>query len=283
MSVEPEEQRAQMLERWERTAAGWGRRADDMRAFGMPVAVRMIERLRLHPGLRVLELAAGPGEVGFLAAELVEPGGSLVSSDGAEAMLEVARARAQQRGLTSVAFRRLELEWIDAETASFDRVLCRWGLMLLVDPGAAASEMRRVLAPGGRVAVAVWDDPAANPWATIQSRALVELGHAERPDPNGPGMFALSAPGRLQELLESAGFVEVVVEQVELERVATGVDDYVAESVDVSQAFADAVEGMSEVRRAELDARIATLAEPYTAADGSIRLPGRSLVASAAA
>jgi hypothetical protein len=74
-----------------------------------------------------------------------------------------------------------------------------------------------------------------------------------------------------------------VVEQVELERVATGVDDYVAESVDVSQAFADAVEGMSEVRRAELDARIATLAEPYTAADGSIRLPGRSLVASAAA
>lgn len=282
MSIDPEEQRAQMLERWERTAAGWGRRAEDMRAFGMPVAVRMIERLELHPGLRLLELAAGPGEVGFLAAELVEPGGSLVSSDGAEAMVEVARARAQERGLTNVEFRRLELEWIDAETASFDRALCRWGLMLLVDPGAALSEMRRVLAPGGRVALAVWDDSAENPWATIPSRALIELGHAEPPDPSAPGMFALAAPARLRELLEAAGFVEVLVEQVELERVAIGVEDYIAESVDVARAFADAFEAMSEDERAELTARIATLAEPYTAADGSIRLPGRSLVASAA-
>ena len=94
-------------------------------------------------------------------------------------------------------------------------MLCKWGLMFAVDPEAALREMRRVLRPGGRVALAVWDEPPANPWATITTRALVELGHATEPDPDAPGMFALAPPGRLQEVLEAAGFLEVVVESVE--------------------------------------------------------------------
>ncbi len=140
--------RAEMLERWGRAAAGWGKRALRVREFGLPVSAWMLDHVGLQPGFRVLELAAGPGETGFLAAELIRPGGSLVCSDATEEMLEVARARASELGIENVEFKRIELEWIDLETASVDVVLCKWGLMFAVDPEAALREIRRVLRPG---------------------------------------------------------------------------------------------------------------------------------------
>jgi SAM-dependent methyltransferase len=275
----PGDQREAMLDHWERVAAGWGLRADRIRDMGMPVSVWMIEHLALHPGERVLELAAGPGDTGFLAAELIAPGGVLISSDAAEAMLSVARARATQLGIDNVEFRRLELEWLDLETVSVDAILCRWGLMLSTDPAAALHETRRVLRPGGRLALAVWDEAALNPWATIPSRALIELGHAEPPDPSGPGMFALATPGRLQEMLEAAGFVEVLVDGVGIERAYDGVDSYVREQLDLSLMFSDAFGALDEAGQSEVVALIGSLAEPYTGEDGSVRLPGSSLVA----
>jgi SAM-dependent methyltransferase len=278
---DPNELRIEMIERWEGAAAGWGKRAPELREWSMPVSSWMIEHAQLQPGVRVLELAAGPGELGFLAAELIRPGGTLISSDGAEAMLEVARARAAELGIENVEFKRLELEWIDLETASVERVLCKWGLMLIVDPEAALRETRRVLAPGGRIAVAVWDEPAVNPWATIPTRALVELGHTAPPDRDVPGMFALAAPGRLRDLLESAGFLDVLVETVELSRTSAGVEEFVAATSDVSSAFREIFEALPDGERQDVVRKIAELAEPYTAADGSVRLPARTLVAAA--
>ncbi len=131
-------------------------------------------------------------------------------------MVEIARSRAAKLGISNVEFRQLELEWIDLPTASVDAVLCRWGLMLLVDPDAAAQEIRRVLRAGGKAALAVWDLAARNPWATIPSQTMIALGHSEPPDPTAPGMFSLAAPGRLQGLLETAGFTEVIVKPVAL-------------------------------------------------------------------
>src|ERR1700740_1548607 len=119
-------------------------------------------------------------------------------------MLGVARGRARDLGVTNVDFKRIELDWIDLPTASVDAVLCRWGMMFAEDPGAALQEVRRVLRPGGKVALAVWDVPDANPWATIPTQALVELGHAEPPDPDAPGMFRLADRERLRELMEAA-------------------------------------------------------------------------------
>ena len=282
-AIDPDQQRAENLDRWERAAGGWGKRADRVRDTGMAVSVWMIDQLGLQPGQRVLELAAGPGDTGFLAAELIRPGGTLICSDGTEAMLEVARERAASAGIENVEFARLELEWIDLPTASVDAVLCRWGIMLIVDPDAAGHEIRRVLRSGGRAALAVWDSAERNPWATIPGRALVKLGHAEPPDPAAPGMFTLAAPGSLQELLDSAGLLDVVVEQVELDRPFASVDEYFAETLDLSGVFRDAINGLSEAQRTEVTEEIASLAEPFTDVDGSLLLPGSSLVAAAGA
>ncbi len=275
------EAREQLLAAWDRAAPGWRDWADRVREFGMPVSAWMIEQLALQPSQRVLELAAGPGDTGFLAAELVQPGGVLLSSDGSDAMLEVARERARAMEIKNVEFRRLELEWIDLDTASVDAVLCRWGLMLCLDPATALREIRRVLASGGRAAFAVWDRGELNPWATIPGKALVELGHSQPPDPSAPGMFALSAPGQLQEMLQDAGFVDVRVEAIDVDRAYPGVEAFLTETAGLSRAFREVYESLAKDEREQVAHRIASLAQPYTAADGCVRLPGRSLVAAA--
>ncbi len=278
---DPDSVRSEILARWERAAPGWGRHAERWREFAMPVSAWMIEHLELQPGERVLELAAGPGDTGFMAAELVVPGGALITSDASDAMLEVARERARELGVENVEFKRLELEWIDMPTASIDAVLCRWGVMLTVDPAAAVQEMRRVLRPGGRLALAVWDRPEFNQWMTVPDRALVELGHAPLPDPDAPGPFSLSAPGQLQEILEAAGFVDVVVEPLELPHASMTVDEEVDEKRDLSRIFADTYERLSDEERTAVKLKIRELADRFTGADGLIKMPARALVAAA--
>lgn len=284
MSVEESEgPQEDPLERWERGAAGWSRRADSIQEFGMRVSVWMVEQLDLQPGQRVLELAAGPGDTGFLAAELVQPGGTLISSDAADAMLGVSLGRARDLGVKNVEFKQLYLDWIDLPTASVDAVLSRWGLMFALDPAAALQEARRVLRPGGRIAVAVWDVPERNPWATIPTGALVELGHVEPPDPSAPGMFALADRTRLEQLLESAGFVDPLVEPVELSRPAASVAAFLDETRDLSRPFADVRERLSEEEWKAVELKVASLAEPFTAPDGTLRFPATSLAAAASA
>lgn len=274
-----EAQRASIAAGWDRVASGWGRRADRMRKDGLPVSIWMIDHLHLVAGQRVLELAAGPGDTGFLAAELIAPGGVLISSDASESMLEVARERAAAQGVANVEFKLLELEWIDLPTASVDAILCRWGVMLAVDPGAALRECRRVLRAGGRIAVAVWDVPEANPWTTIQQRTLVELGHLTTDGGPAPGMFALAAPGALEELLGDSGFVDTTVEAVDIERRYDSVEEWIAETADVSMMFSGVWAQLDASQREEVVRSLAARAEQFTEADGSLRFPGRCLAA----
>lgn len=275
--------REQMAARWERAASGWGKRADRVREHGLPVSMWMIDHANLQPGQRVLELAAGPGDTGFLASELIQPGGTLVCSDASDAMLALARERADAFGVQNVEFANLRLEWIDLPTASVDAVLCRWGVMLCVDPPAALGEVRRVLRPGGRLTLAVWDVPERNPWTTIPARTLIELGHTDPPDAEGPGMFALSAPGLLETRLEDAGFTEIVVDGVQLDRTYESVDELIEETRDLSMMFAGVYDALDERERELVRRKVASLAEAYAADGGAVRLPGRSLVAAAGA
>ncbi len=280
---DPNEQRAELLDHWDLASVGWARRAGRVRDSGMPVSEWMIDHLAPAPGERVLELAAGPGDTGFMAAELIGPTGRLVSSDASEKMLAIARSRAQAQGIENVEFAQLQLEWIDLETAAVDAILCRWGVMLSVDPGAALQECRRVLRPGGRLALAIWADRQRNPWATIPSGALVDLGHASPPEPGRPGPFALSAPGRLEEMLADSGFVETVVEAVAVDRFYGDFEDFLDETLDLSFQFGSAWAHLSDGQQAELMQELESRLAPYTAADGSLRLPGSSLVALAQA
>lgn len=283
--VDLDQLRAELLDAWDAQSSGWGRQADRIREFGMPVSLRMLELVALVPGERVLELAAGPGDTGFLAAVRVLPGGTLISSDASEAMLAVARERAAEHGIENVEFVQLQLEWIDRPTADVDVILCRWGVMLTVDPAAALSECRRVLRPGGRLAIAVWDTPEANPGETILSATLADLGLSEtRADSGGrPGMFALADAGAVTELLLDAGFVEASVEPVALASRYANVLEWIGETRDCSGTFGRVWGGLSDGDRGRVREEAQRRARAFTGADGAITFPGSSLVALASA
>jgi len=277
---DPDTQRAEARAGWERAAGAWRRLGERMHHVGMPVARWMIDAIEPQPGQRVLELAAGTGDVGFLAAELIAPGGTLVCSDGAEAMIEQARAQAQERGIANVEFKRLELEWIDLPAASVDAALCRWGYMFAVDRGAALRETRRVLRPGGRLALATWAVPERNPWANLRTEALIAEG---LPAPVPPTPFDLGTEALLQELLAEAGFAEVETDEIEVSFVHDDFEDYWQTTVSISRHFAQVADGLDEAAAAALRERLAAATAPYAEADGALRFTGVALVAAATA
>jgi SAM-dependent methyltransferase len=283
MSFDANAHRDASLHGWEESAAGWVRSQELLREFGAPVSHWMLEAVAPQPGQRVLELAAGLGETGLLAAELVAPVGGAIISDQAEAMLVAARKRAAQLGLSNVEFRVVNAEWIDLPVASVDIVLCRWGYMLMADPAAALAETRRVLRSGGRVALAVWESIEHNPWAHLPGLELRERRLAPPPEPGTPGPFALGRAEGVCELLQEAGFAEPNVESLQLHRRHASFDEYWESALDLSRTMHDAVlsrpqNEIEEIRQA-LEVRFAR----YEAADGSLDIPARTLVASASA
>jgi SAM-dependent methyltransferase len=281
--MDPEAYRADSRERWEEAAAGWGHARESMQRDAMEVSRWMLDAARLQPGHTVLELAAGPGDTGLLAAELVKPGGKAIITDGAEAMVDVARARAEELGAANVELRPMEAEWIDLPTASVDAVLCRWGYMLLADPEAALRETRRVLRPGGRVALAAWDSPDRNPWIAEIGRVLMALGLVPPPDPEEPGPLAFARPGRIEELLDATGFDDIEVEAVDFAFHAPDLDAWWDHMVRTSGRTARVVAGLSPAEHYALRDAVDAAYGPYVGADGSLAIPARALVAAAGA
>ncbi len=282
-STDPEQYRATSRERWARAAGAWGAHRRVVQAAAEPVSQWMVDAIDAQPGHRVLELAAGPGDTGFLAAELIEPGGTLISSDAVEEMVDQARARAAELGIANVEFRTIDAEWIDLPTADVDGVLARWGYMLVADPATALRETRRVLRPGGRLALAAWADPQENPWAWGPVTELVAIGAIDAPDLDEPNMFAFRDPQRIVALLEETGFEDIVVDSVAIVFAFRSLDDWWDTQLDISTTLARSVVALTPAQRDDLrDAVDARLAQ-YVAGDGSVALPGLTHVAAAGA
>jgi len=277
------EYRTESRARWAASAAGWEARADALRQATMPVSAWMVESISPQAGQTVLELAAGPGDTGFLAAELIQPGGTLICSDLVPEMLSAAQRRAEALGITNVRFRQIDAEVIDIEAASLDAVLCRWGYMLMTDAESALRETRRVLRRGGRVALAAWADPDANPWTVLPPRELISRGIMEPPDRSAPGQFFWAPDGEIAEALASAGFVEYEVELLDFVVPYPSVRAWWDTTRDLSAGLRQATESIDPALEADVVDALAVAAKDWTAADGSLSLPARTWVAVAAA
>jgi ubiquinone/menaquinone biosynthesis C-methylase UbiE len=273
-----EKQRRETFEIAEAIAPGWERWRARIEEFTAPVREWMIRHLAPRPGDRVLELAAGAGDTGFEVAAIVGEHGRLISTDFCPAMMEVARRRGAELGHENVGYRVMDAERVDLEADSVDRVLCRFGYMLMADPAAAFAETRRVLRPGGRLALAVWGAPERNPWAATGFRVLIERGLMPPPDPGAPGPFAMASAEHLRALLEDAGFTAVRTEEVRVRFAFRDLHDYEAFGKDTGGPAALVLRGLPEDELKAIMTQLAAAFAPFTSPE-SYEIPGVALCA----
>ncbi len=261
---------------WATVAPGWAEHAGYADARSADLTRRMLELTGTGPGTRVLELACGPGGAGLAAAER---GAEVVLSDVVEEMVAIAAVRAAALGLDNVSTRTLDLERIDEPDGAYDVVLCREGLMFAPDPARAAGEIRRVLRPGGRVAIAVWGPRERNPWLGVVFDTVSAMLGRPLPPPGVPGPFSLADAGRLAGLLSGAGLADVAVEEVPVPARAGSFEEWRERTSALAGPLAAILPSLPA---AALDARLRAAAAAYETAAG-LELPGLALLASARA
>jgi ubiquinone/menaquinone biosynthesis C-methylase UbiE len=261
-------------------AASWERRRDRIFERHRRVSEWLVDQVAARPGTTILELAAGTGETGFLAAERIGDTGTLISTDVTPRMLEAARRGAAARGLNNVEFQVMDAERIELAEGSVDGVLCRFGLMLMADPGRVLNQALRVLRPGGRLAYAVWGSPQDNPWAALLGPAIQAAGHhlAENLYAVDGPLFSLADPGLNRELLRRAGFTGVRVTEIAELRRYDDFDEYWDSHINgpIAQSFASLPD--SEIDR--IRASLVSAVSDFQSDDG-LELPSLVVVAHA--
>jgi ubiquinone/menaquinone biosynthesis C-methylase UbiE len=265
---------------WQAMAAGWDRERSWMWEVSRAVSEQMLKALGPEPGQTILELASGTGETGFAAARMIGPDGRLICTDFAPEMVAAARRESERLGLTNVEHRKMDAEHMDLDGDSVDGVLCRWGYMLMADPGAALAETRRVLRVDGRLALSVWGAPERNPWASVPAKALMEHTGTPPADPNAPGIFAMADPERVRSLVRDAGFAEPRLDEVQVRWRFADFDGYWRYVTDLAGGIAVVLQAMSVTDREAVRKLVERATGDYRV-DGGLELPGVVLNASA--
>jgi ubiquinone/menaquinone biosynthesis C-methylase UbiE len=273
MNIDLDEYREQSLETWDEMAAGWEARAAWMSEATGVVNEWILDKVDPQPRETVLDIAAGPGDLGLRIAPRVGDGGRVLSTDFAPEMVAVARRIGDGRGLTNVEYRVLDAERMDLDDESVDSAVCRWGYMLMADPGRALSETKRVLHSGGPLAFAVWAAPERNPWAAVPAKTLVERGHMPAPEPGAPGIFAMADPERIRSLVSGAGFGEPVLEEIPFEFRYKDFDDLWDSVVRLAGPLAHAIKALDGGERRATYEAIEQNVAPFRQEDGSYLAP----------
>jgi ubiquinone/menaquinone biosynthesis C-methylase UbiE len=158
----------------------------------------LLESTRVGPGVRVLDVATGPG---YAAAAAARRGADVVGVDFSTAMLAEARRRHP-----AIEFEAGDAEALPFPGGSFDAVLMNFGLLHLARPDQALAEAHRVLRTGGRLGFTVWARPEEAVGFGIVLAAVQRHGRLDVPLPPGPPFFRFSDPAESRRVLLEIGF-----------------------------------------------------------------------------
>lgn len=208
MEQQLEQIRMQQKESWNRFSAGWKKWDTLVMDFLKPMGDEIIRLLDPRKNDIVLDIAAGTGEPGLTIASMLDDG-KVVITDLAEDMLTIAQENADKRGITNIETRACDVCELPFADNTFDAVSCRFGFMFFPDMSLAAKEMFRVLKPGGKIAVSVWNIPEKNFWVTAIMGTINKNMDLPAPPPGAPGMFRCAKDGLISDLFMQTGFKNI--------------------------------------------------------------------------
>ena len=215
-TFDPVKFKATTRAQWENAADAWHRWGPLLGEWLGPATERMLDLAGVRSGSRVLDVAAGAGEQTLSVARRVGSAGHVLATDISPAILEYAATTAREAGLSQIATRELDGEALDELPAeTFDAVISRVGLIYFPDQQKALTGMKRALKPGGRIGAVVYSTPQNNAFFSIPVSIIRRRANLPPPVPGQPGPFSLGADGVLAAALETAGFRDVAVENID--------------------------------------------------------------------
>ncbi len=226
----------------------------------------LVEVADVRSGHRVLDVACGTGIVTRFAADRVGATGRVFGLDMNEGMLDTARALDEQGTMVQVEWRHGDVAAMPFHDSGFDVVLCQQGLQFFADKPAALSEMHRVLAPGGRLALSVFRSLDHCPWHRAVGDA-VERHVSREAAAVIRGSFEFGGREELRAHILGAGFRNVYIriesKLIRHASIAEFLPGYLS-STPVADAFAGLDEKVMEALTHEVSASL----RPYTDDDG---------------
>ena len=201
--MEPDQE---ILNRWSASAPFWEKHRDAIRQMFAPVTQALSGDSGIGAGNTVLDIATGPGEPAASIAAIVGPQGKVIGLDPVPEMVAVARRSAERLGLKNARFEAGFPEHLPFDPGTFDAVISRFGVMFFQSPIEAVREMLRVLKPGKKLALAVWNFADTNPFFYSVQRVIDGYSAAAPPpEPDAPDAFRFATPGKLKAILAEAG------------------------------------------------------------------------------
>ena len=180
-------------------------------AMGRPVTEALVDYAKPEPGMRVIDLASGTGEPAITLATRVGPQGHVTAVDLSADLLEIAKGRAQARGLTNFTTQKADAHSLPLSENSFDLGTSRFGVMFFREPEKALRELRRVLRPGGRACFLAWGSFDQPYWKSTMGVVHRHVSGTLLTS-DGPNPFRFAQPGSLSKVLRASDFRSVEAE-----------------------------------------------------------------------
>jgi SAM-dependent methyltransferase len=183
-------------------------------------------------------------------------------------MLERARSRSAEQGLTNVTFERGDAQVFPFDPAAFDVAMSSFGTMFFNDPVAAFANIGRALRPGGRLALLAWRTLPENAWLMAMRGALALGRDLPLPPPEAPTPFSLADPDRVRRILGEAGYDSVELEPLD-EPIELGADAADAMAFAEKMGFVEGLtDDLDDDRTATGMANLADLFAAHESPDG---------------
>ncbi|MEC9022508.1 MAG: methyltransferase domain-containing protein [Pseudomonadota bacterium] len=225
------EEESNTANHWKFRSSGWTQAVPEAQPLDDVFNRALVDALEISPNDRVLDLAAGTGEPSISIANSIQKykKASIIATDLTIEMLEIAKKRADLLEFSNIKFAVSQMEALPFRSNSFDKAVCRMGLMFPADKIACAKEAQRVLKIGGLAAYLCWGELKCNPAFELFAEAMRK--YFKRDFPLRLVRHSLGEPGALTTIMSNANFENINERIVNYERAVKVNDPYFKHSI----------------------------------------------------